>query len=101
MRAMECLVTAVDCSDGRRIMVLTETSDNPGPSITNCADLLLPALYREMGDEARAVRFVEHYRDDVSYRSQGSRETFDELVHRGEPDGSIVFLGWKRLWEKS
>jgi len=102
MRAMECLVTTFRCDDGALVLVLTETSDNPGPSITNCVDVLLPAVFRDLAGSGRErVRFIEHYRDDVSYRSQGTRETFDELLFDRDGAAGIVFRGWQPLWRKA
>ncbi len=102
MRAMECLVTAFRCDDGALVLVLTETSDNPGPSITNCVELLLPAVFRDLAEyQPERIRFIEHYRDDVSYRSQGTRETFDELLFAPDESAGIVFRGWQPLWRKA
>lgn len=47
--------------DLRHILVISEPLDNPGPSITNCAESACPQIAKRLGLTAKPVVFIECY----------------------------------------
>lgn len=94
---MECLVTIYGFRDGAQAFILTEVGDNPGPSVTNCIETLMPAVFNELGGSSlEKVRFFEHYRSDLSYQRIDPQfwETWDELTF-SIAGSCIQFTGWR------
>lgn len=99
-REMECLATVFHTSNEGQIIVLTEYEGNAGPSVTNCAETLIPAVFCDLASKpVERVRFIEHYRDDLSYGKPGERETFDWMQTK-IVDSKPVFQGWHPIKTK-
>lgn len=100
VREMQCLATVFHTSNEGQIIVLTEYKGNSGPSVTNCAEALIPAVFRDLATKPiERVRFIEHYRDDLSYGRLGDRETFD-WMQTDIVSNMPVFKGWQPIRTK-
>lgn len=71
--------------EGQTVAIVTELPDNPGMSVTNAAEWLLPALAEQYGLPDGTV-WIEHYE-----RLHGEPDTYDLVTLRG---GSP---SWRRL----
>lgn len=71
-RESVCEVTTLQ-ANGRTIAIVTEISDNPGPSITNGAEAVNARLVERFG---RNVVHIEHY-GPMSYDSPRRPDSYD------------------------
>ena len=91
-RLATCRLRTYKTTDGLGpVVLLSEVAGNPGMSVTNSAERLIPQAANFLGLEGGGVRWVEHY-DNGSYPG-GRREgiTYDLVTIQ---DGRA---GWKHL----
>lgn len=76
-------------------VVVTELADNPGPSITNAAEVIATAAAAELGLEPGRMIYIEHYGPRASHG-----DTYDLVMFSWErtPAGWVASSpGWKHL----
>lgn len=95
-----CHVTLFTLSDNRQVIVMSELADNPGSSVTNAADFLVPAIYEALGTRPlEDTVFVEHYHGQLAYRGEPTTwETFDRIVIEPDINGRPTPQGWESLY---
>jgi len=66
-------------SDDKHLVIATERSDNPGPSVTNGAEYLWPSILKQFRLDPGKTVLIEHYKypdreswDVVTFSSLGS-----------------------------
>ena len=66
------------------VVIASERADNPGQSITNAAELLVPAVIRqffpERFEEEVPVRFIEHYPPIEAQGKKGKTQEYAEVL---------------------
>lgn len=67
-----------DTACGRCVVVFSERPDNPGTSITNFIEHLVPLVQRELDVPGDSI-WIEHYPADKRIRN----ETYDRVVFEG------------------
>jgi len=99
---------AVYPTDVRHFVVISELDDNPGPSITNCAEFAAPQLARRLEIPWKRAVFIESYPANPAL---GQRDpTFDRIAFTGEitlmpgfasrppvPKATFADRGWQPL----
>lgn len=76
-------VETIERSDGKIAVVVTEPEHNPGPSVTNAAEYIATALYREGW---RWDFYVEHYTDHLNMQTGEREHSWDFCVFNWNAD---------------
>ncbi len=80
----------------RDIVVVTELhEENPGTSVTACADSLAGQIVEEFGLDPDRLLYIEQNPDRGS-RLEHYRETFD-IVHFNRESGRFIDPDWERI----
>jgi hypothetical protein len=83
-------------SDGKHVFVATELPDNPGVSVTNCAEHLATAMREEYRLKPEDVIWIEHYPEAKDRR----KESFD-LVRFAVVGDTFRTPVWTRVTEQA
>jgi hypothetical protein len=83
-------------SNGKHILVATELPDNPGTSVTNCAEHLATAMRKEYRLKPEDVIWIEHYPEAKDRR----KESFN-LVRFAVVGDTFRTPVWTRITEQA
>jgi hypothetical protein len=86
----ECICDVIATIDDKWIVVFTEMIKNPGPSITNAMDCIIPQFCRANGLVPSEVEFFERYQDRPN-DLHAIRYAVDKTIFwEGVPDDRVL-----------
>lgn len=91
---MHCQVAQFHMNDDFEVFVLSELADNPGQSVTNAHETLVPEVFNALADApAGKVQFLEHY-GPFSYPDGTRKEQLTWLLTESDANGNLRSVGW-------
>jgi hypothetical protein len=83
--------------EGRTVALLTELNDNPGASVTNCAETVAHLVVREYELDPERTTFIEHYPGRPGPKGAVRDENFDLVTFTERQWDQFKGTHWQRL----